>query len=89
MKPYLQLTRRGRLRRMHRLAEVALAEYGIPGSRLTFLQYTMNFIYRVDLDSNARLTPLTPAADPVIYLPDRCLLRVRTAWSMLTQLLRR
>ena len=76
MKPYLQLTRRGRLRRMHRLAEVALSEYGIPGSRLTFLQYTMNFIYRVDLDSNGRLTPLTPAADPAIYLPDRCLLRI-------------
>ena len=49
MKPYRNLTRLGRLRRMRRLAEKALERYGMAGARLVFLQYEGNVVFRVDV----------------------------------------
>jgi len=69
MKPYRELTRRGRLRRTRRLAETALQAYNLPGARLTFLRYFANITYRVDL-------PVATAPDSGPYLPGRYLLRV-------------
>ncbi len=53
MKPYRELTRLGRLRRLRQLAEAALKEYGLSGSQLTFLHYEGNVIFRVDAPGNA------------------------------------
>jgi Ser/Thr protein kinase RdoA (MazF antagonist) len=71
MKAYRELSRRGRLRRLRKLAEAALVAYGLDDAHLSFIQYAENCIYRVD----------TPAlADPPDhashYLPNRYLLRI-------------
>jgi Ser/Thr protein kinase RdoA (MazF antagonist) len=71
MKPYDELTRLGQLRRTRRLAEAALEAYGLGGARLTFLQYTANIIYRVDVPG-----PVLNEGDPGPYVPNRYLLRV-------------
>jgi hypothetical protein len=42
MKPYKELSRRGRLRRLREVAELALDTYGIKDAELQFLQYTQN-----------------------------------------------
>ena len=49
MKPYKELTRQGRLRRLRELAETALEVYGLQGSKLTFTHYGGNVIFRVDV----------------------------------------
>jgi len=54
MKPYNELTRLGQLRRMRKLAEIALAEYGLSGAKLTFQHYEGNVIFRVDVPGAAR-----------------------------------
>ena len=46
-RPWEQLTRVGKLRRMRQLAEAALASYDLPGARLTFLRAGDNLLYRV------------------------------------------
>lgn len=71
MKPYRSLTRRGRLRRMRKLAEEALALYQMGETRLRFLRYFANITYRVDLPGADGL-----ADDHTPYLPGRYLLRV-------------
>ena len=71
MKPYDELTRLGQLRRTRRLAKAALEAYGLGGARLTFLQYTANIIYRVDVPG-----PVLNEGDPGPYMPNRYLLRV-------------
>jgi Ser/Thr protein kinase RdoA (MazF antagonist) len=71
MKPYNELTRLGQLRRIRKLAEAALGAYGLSGARLTFLQYTANIIYRVDVPGPA---PVVRGQSP--YVPNRYLLRV-------------
>ena len=71
MKPYAELTRLGQLRRIRKLAEVALEGYDLPGARLTFLRYFANITYRVDLPG-----PVPRGDDPSPYLPNRYLLRV-------------
>ncbi|MGD8627303.1 MAG: phosphotransferase, partial [Anaerolineae bacterium] len=71
MKPYDELTRLGQLRRTRRLAEAALDLYGLGGARLTFLQYSANIVYRVDVPGPA---PAGNGAGP--YVPNRYLLRV-------------
>ena len=53
MKPYDELTRTGRLRRLRKLAEVALWEYGLSDARLTFQHYEGNVIFRVDVPGPA------------------------------------
>jgi Ser/Thr protein kinase RdoA (MazF antagonist) len=71
MKPYDELTRLGRLRRMRQLAATALEAYGLPGARLTFLQYFANITYRVDVPG---LVLQGDSSGP--YVPNRYLLRV-------------
>ena len=71
MKPYDELTRLGQLRRIRQLAEAALEAYGLRGARLTFVQYTANIVYRVDVPGPA---PFENGQSP--YVPNRYLLRV-------------
>jgi Ser/Thr protein kinase RdoA (MazF antagonist) len=71
MKPYDELTRLGQLRRIRQLAEAALEAYGLRGARLTFVQYTANIVYRVDVPGPA---PVQSGWSP--YVPNRYLLRV-------------
>jgi Ser/Thr protein kinase RdoA (MazF antagonist) len=47
MKPYDQLTHLGRVRRYHRLASAALAEYGISNAHLKFIRDSGNVTFRV------------------------------------------
>jgi Ser/Thr protein kinase RdoA (MazF antagonist) len=70
VKPYRELTRRGRLLRMRELAYAALFSYGLENAHLTFLQYFTNIIYRVDLPGSSNQTTGSP------YIPDRYLLRI-------------
>ncbi len=70
MKPYSELTRLGQLRRMRKLAEVALEEYGLSGEKLTFQHYEGNVIFRVDvLDTSS-------GKDNGIFVPNRYNLRI-------------
>ena len=77
MKPYQELTRRGRLRRLRDLAEIALEVYGLAGADLTFLHYEGNVIFRVDVQGSA---PLKNAQSP--YLENRYVLRILTTSNM-------
>lgn len=47
MKPFQELTRLGRLRRMRQLARVALAGYGIRGARFALARQAGNTLFRV------------------------------------------
>ncbi len=49
MKPFRELSRRGRLYRLRKLAITALEAYKLEGARLRFIQYGENIIYRVDV----------------------------------------
>ena len=70
MKPYHELTRRGQLRRLRKLAETALPEYGLDGAKLTFQHYEGNAIFRVDL-------PDAPVEqDDDVFVPNRYNLRL-------------
>lgn len=71
MKAYRELSRRGRLRRLRKLAETALVAYGLDNARLNFIQYAENCVYRVDLPA-----PDPPTDHDIPYLPDRYLLRI-------------
>ena len=71
MKPYAELTRLGRLRRIRQLAEVALEAYGLRRAHLTFLRYFANITYRVDVSG-----PVPHAGRSGFYVPNRYLLRV-------------
>jgi Ser/Thr protein kinase RdoA (MazF antagonist) len=71
MKPYEELTRLGQLRRIRQLAEATLEAYGLHGARLTFVQYTANIVYRVDVPD-----PALARKAPGPYVPNRYLLRV-------------
>jgi Ser/Thr protein kinase RdoA (MazF antagonist) len=71
MRPYHELTRHGRLRRMRALAKAALGAYGLHEARLTFLRYFANVTYRVD---GPGPVATGDAASP--YVPNRYLLRV-------------
>ncbi len=71
MKPFRELTRRGRLRRFRQLAQTALEFYDLGESDLTLLRYFANTTYRVDVAGEAaRLATHGP------YLPGRYLLRI-------------
>lgn len=71
MKPYNELTRLGRLRRMRRLAEAALEEYGLGGARLRFYVQAGNTLYRV-YRSDPELTQLNHG----LFEPGQYLLRI-------------
>ncbi len=58
MKPYRELTRRGRLRRL-RIQQWALAAYGLDDASLRFIQHGENAIYRVDAPGSDALAAET------------------------------
>ncbi len=69
MKTFRELTRRGRLLRLNKLAHAALNKYGLDDACLRFIQYNENAIYRVDV-------PGAVAAAGSPYLPGRYALRI-------------
>jgi Ser/Thr protein kinase RdoA (MazF antagonist) len=71
MRPFRELTRRGRLARMRKLGYTAVKAYGFEPARLSFIQYGENIIYRVDLP-----TPVTPIHDEDPYISNRYVLRI-------------
>jgi Ser/Thr protein kinase RdoA (MazF antagonist) len=71
MKPYQELTRRGRLRRLRKLAEIALQHYSLEDCRLTFQHYQGNVVFRVDV-------PGGEEAETSIFVPNRYNLRILT-----------
>lgn len=71
MRPYRELTRRSRLHHFRRLARAALDAYNLTDARLSFIQYTENITYRVNLPS---VRPGADAGNP--YHPNRYLLRI-------------
>jgi Ser/Thr protein kinase RdoA (MazF antagonist) len=70
MKPFRELSRRGRLHRLRQVAGAALDAYGLAGSRLSFIQYGENIIYRVDGPRLAAAGKDSP------YILNRYLLRI-------------
>jgi len=71
MRPFRELSRRGRLYRLRKLAITALKAYELQGARLSFIQYFENIIYRVDLpNSTAHRSDTTP------YVSNRYVLRI-------------
>jgi len=74
MKPYDQLTRLGRIRRLRKLAEKALEAYSLSGARLSFQHYEGNLVFRVNTTGihDPHFSP-----DPA-YVPHRYNLRIHT-----------
>ncbi len=71
MKPYDQLTRLGRLRRMRQVACAALGHYGIPEAHFDLLRQAGNTLFRVRTDS------LPGSADTDdLFVPGEYLLRI-------------
>ena len=71
MKPFRELSRRGRLYRLRKLAIAALEAYKLEGARLRFIQYGENIIYRVDVPDSTTLT-----SDTAPYIANRYVLRI-------------
>jgi Ser/Thr protein kinase RdoA (MazF antagonist) len=71
MKPFRELSRRGRLQRLRKLAGKALETYQLESGRLKFIQYFENIIYRVDLAE-----PIAPTQSISPYSANRYLLRI-------------
>lgn len=71
MKPYNELTHRGKMRRMRRLAAVALEAYGLPATPLRFFVDNGNIIYRTEVPF------ASPSQEPSgLYAGTRCALRI-------------
>ncbi len=70
MKTFNELTRLGQLRRLRKLAEIALIEYRLSNANLTFQHYEGNVIFRVDVPGEAK------AQDNGTYIPNRYNLRI-------------
>lgn len=71
MKSYSELTHLGRLRRIRRLAEAALEEYGLGDATINFYAQAGNTLYRVR-DTNPEAKP----ADSDLFEPGQYLLRI-------------
>jgi Ser/Thr protein kinase RdoA (MazF antagonist) len=71
MKPYDQLTRLGRVRRMRQLAHVALDSYGLDGARLRLQRQAGNTLYRVRAPGTANEEEASE-----LYVPGHYLLRI-------------
>lgn len=71
MRPFRELTRRGRLARLRRLAYAAVEAYGFEQARLGFIQYGENIIYRVDIP---KVVTFTGNVHP--FLSNRYVLRI-------------
>ena len=65
MKPWGELTRLGRLRRLHRLARRALAEYRVPVSRVELITEDLNAVYRVRTGSGDGFVLRVGATGPI------------------------
>jgi len=74
MKPYDQLTRLGRIRRLRRLAEKALEAYNLAGATLAFQHYEGNLVFRTDA-SQIKDPHYSP---DLAYIPHRYNLRIYT-----------
>lgn len=74
MKPYHELTRLGQLRRLRKLAEIALDAYAMEDAKLTFLRHFANTTYRLDVPD-----PRDHHQEDSVYDPDRYLLRILIA----------
>jgi Ser/Thr protein kinase RdoA (MazF antagonist) len=48
MKPFEELTERGQIRRLRRLAQAVLPQYGLSDTRLVFIAYSENAVFRVE-----------------------------------------
>jgi len=71
MKPFHELSRRGRLRRFRHLAETAIEFYDLGKADLTLMRYFANTTYQVDVVGGVvRPNESSP------YLPNRYLLRI-------------
>ena len=75
MKPYDQLTRLGRIRRLRNLAEKALDAYALTGARLNFQHYEGNLVFRI----NASSIPDPHYISDPAYVPRRYNLRIHTS----------
>jgi Ser/Thr protein kinase RdoA (MazF antagonist) len=73
VKPFNELTRLGRLRRMRHLATSALPYYGLTGGRLAFIQYEGNVVFRVDAPAGTR-----SVRSPGRQKPESYMLRIHT-----------
>jgi Ser/Thr protein kinase RdoA (MazF antagonist) len=71
VKAFGELTYRGQVRRLRRLAQSALAEFGLSDARLTFIAQGENTTFRVDAP---RAAPRQPADDP--FVENRYVFRV-------------
>lgn len=71
MKPFEELTRRGRVRRYRQLARVALAAYGLSEARLRFIRDAGNVTFRVDASSQS---PFEPGSERTFR--NHCVLRI-------------
>ena len=71
MKPFRDLSRRGRLFRLRKLASAALKAYELEHARLSFIQYGENIIYRVDMPGQPNFRG---EADP--FISNRYVLRI-------------
>jgi Ser/Thr protein kinase RdoA (MazF antagonist) len=69
IKPFREISRRGRLFRLRKLAITALGRYGMDDASLQFIQYGENAIYRVDSSGVSE-------RDNPVYLPNRYALRI-------------
>ena len=72
MKPFEELTRRGRVRRYRQMAQAALAEYGIVDARLMFIRDAGNVTFRVDPLGR----PTLFEDESTRYYRDHCVLRI-------------
>lgn len=68
MKPFSQLTRLGRLRRMRRIADTALQGFGIHQARLHLLRQAGNTLFRVYAPSTAAESSSSDLFEPGQYL---------------------
>lgn len=71
MKPFERLTPLGQVRRLRRLAQSALLEYGLGGARLRFVAQSENTTFRVDVPGDTQRQAM---GHP--YVANRYLLRI-------------
>jgi Ser/Thr protein kinase RdoA (MazF antagonist) len=74
MKPFRELSRRGRLVRLRKLANQSLKSYGIVGAQLNFIQYGENIIYRVDCPGRVDMRSVADC-----FVPNRYVLRIHAS----------
>jgi hypothetical protein len=64
MKPFEELTERGQVRRLRRLAQAALRQYGLGDAQLSFVAYSENAVFRVETPRAMRCAYTGPATKP-------------------------